>query len=108
MFCSVLWLLTYEGAGEANLRREASARGIDAARLVFAPKLPKPEHLRRIQLADVCLDTRIYTGHTTTSDVLWTGVPVVALRRTFTVQRMFQTALGSCGLGGSAKSVSSP
>src|SRR3546814_104387 len=77
---SVLWLLTYEGAGEANLRREASERGIDPSRLVFAPKVPKADHLRRIRLADVCLATRIYTGHTTTSDVLWTGVPVVAFR----------------------------
>lgn len=77
---SVLWLLTYDGASEANLRREAATRGIDPGRLIFGSKLPKPEHLRRIQLADLCLDTRIYTGHTTTSDVLWAGVPVVALR----------------------------
>lgn len=77
---SVLWLLTYEGTSEANLKRAAVAQGVDPQRLIFAPKMPKAEHLRRIQLADLCLDTRIYTGHTTTSDVLWTGVPVVALR----------------------------
>lgn len=77
---SVLWLLTYEGTGEAFLKRAAQAQGIDPRRLIFAPKLPKAEHLRRIRLVDLCLDTRIYTGHTTTSDVLWAGVPVVALR----------------------------
>ena len=90
---SVLWLLTYEGSGEANLRRAAEAAGVDAARLIFAPKMPKAEHLRRIQLADLCLDTRIYTGHTTTSDVLWTGVPVVALRG-----RHFASLVSTSGL----------
>lgn len=90
---SVLWLLTYEGNAEANLRREAAAVGIDPARLIFGAKLPKAEHLRRIPLADLCLDTRIYTGHTTTSDVLWAGVPVVALRG-----RHFASLVSTSGL----------
>jgi predicted O-linked N-acetylglucosamine transferase (SPINDLY family) len=90
---SVLWLLTYEGTSEACLRRVAAEQGIDPQRLIFAPKVPKAEHLRRIQLADLCLDTRIYTGHTTTSDVLWAGVPVVALRG-----RHFASLVSASGL----------
>lgn len=90
---SVLWLLTYEGTSEVNLKREAVAHGVDPRRLIFAPKLPKAEHLRRIQMADLCLDTRIYTGHTTTSDVLWAGVPVVALRG-----RHFASLVSASGL----------
>lgn len=77
---SVLWLLGYDAVTEANLRNEADRHGIDPRRLVFSPLVSKSDHLRRIQLADLCLDTRIYTGHTTTSDALWAGVPVVALR----------------------------
>lgn len=90
---SVLWLLTYEGTSESYLKRVSAAHGIDPRRLIFAPKLPKAEHLRRIQLADLCLDTRIYTGHTTTSDVLWAGVPVVALRG-----RHFASLVSTSGL----------
>ena len=45
---------------------------------MFAGRLPKPQHLARLQLADLGLDTRIYNGHTTTSDLLWAGVPVIA------------------------------
>ncbi len=90
---SVLWLLSYESNAEANLRREAAASGVDPARLIFGATLPKAEHLRRIQLADLCLDTRIYTGHTTTSDALWAGVPVVALRG-----RHFASLVSTSGL----------
>jgi protein O-GlcNAc transferase len=76
---SVLWLLRSNDAAEENLRREAVSRGIDPARLIFDGKRAKPEHLARLGLADLCLDTLLYNGHTTTSDALFAGVPVITL-----------------------------
>ncbi|MEM7223061.1 MAG: tetratricopeptide repeat protein [Pseudomonadota bacterium] len=76
---SQLWLFEKtDGLAAENLRREAAARGVEPGRLVFAGRLPKSAHLARLGLADLGLDTRIYNGHTTTSDLLWAGVPVVA------------------------------
>jgi protein O-GlcNAc transferase len=72
---SVLWLL--DGPHTANLRAAATARGIDAARLVFAPKVDAATHLARHRLAGLFLDTLPYNAHTTASDALWAGVPVV-------------------------------
>jgi len=72
---SVLWLLESPAAG--NLRAEAQKRGVDASRLVFAPKLPAGQHLARHQLADLFLDTLPYNAHTTCSDALWARLPVV-------------------------------
>lgn len=72
---SVLWLL--DSPARDNLRRAAQARGIAPERLVFAPKVPPDEHLARHQLADLFLDTLPYNAHTTASDALWAGMPVV-------------------------------
>lgn len=83
---SVLWLLEPE-AEEArdNLRREALARGVEAERLVFAPRLKQAEHLARLALADIALDSFPCTSHTTASDALWAGVPLMTrLGETFT------------------------
>ena len=74
---SVLWLLDHGEAVRANLRREAEAAGVDGQRLVFAPRLPIAEHVNRLQCADLFLDTLPYNAHTTASDALWVGVPVV-------------------------------
>jgi len=74
---SVLWLIADNGWAAANLREEAIARGIDAARLVFAPRAPLAAHLARHRLADLFLDTLPYNAHTTASDALWMGVPVL-------------------------------
>jgi protein O-GlcNAc transferase len=74
---SVLWLLQDNPAAAANLRKEAAARAIDPARLVFAPRLPLSEHLARHRLAGLFLDTLPYNAHTTASDALWMGVPVL-------------------------------
>ena len=74
---SVLWLLSDQAIVETNLRREAAARGIDPARIVFARVAPLGEHLARHRLADLFLDTLPYNAHTTTSDALWVGLPVV-------------------------------
>lgn len=74
---SVLWLIEDNAAAAANLRKEAERRGIDRARLVFAPRMPQEDHLARQTAADLFLDTRPYNAHTTCSDALWVGLPVV-------------------------------
>lgn len=74
---SVLWLLSDHEATMSNLRREAGKRGVDPVRLVFAQPLPPEEHLARHRLADLFLDTLPYNAHTTASDALWAGLPVV-------------------------------
>ena len=74
---SVLWLLEPTGDAIVNLRREAAARSVEPDRLVFAPKKPIAEHLGRLQLADLALDTFPCNSHTTGSDTLWAGVPLV-------------------------------
>ncbi len=74
---SVLWLFEDNPVAAANLKREASRRGVDSLRLIFATRLPLSDHLARLRLADLFLDTLPYNAHTTASDALWTGVPVV-------------------------------
>ena len=74
---SVLWLIGTHATTEANLRREAEGRGISPNRLVFAPKMPLADHLARSGLADLFLDTMPYNAHTTGSDALWAGVPLL-------------------------------
>ena len=76
---SILWLLEDHPVAAENLRREADARGVAAARLVFAPKLPHATHLARIVHADLVLDTLPYNGHTTSCEALRAGVPVLTL-----------------------------
>jgi predicted O-linked N-acetylglucosamine transferase (SPINDLY family) len=71
----VLWLL--DGPHASNLRKEAGTRGIDPGRLIFAPVLPPDRHLGRHRLADLFLDTLPYNAHTSCSDALWAGVPVI-------------------------------
>jgi predicted O-linked N-acetylglucosamine transferase (SPINDLY family) len=73
----VLWLLADNLEGMNNLRREADARGVVPSRLVFAARTSLDEHLARHHLADLFLDTLPYNAHTTASDALWTGLPVL-------------------------------
>jgi predicted O-linked N-acetylglucosamine transferase (SPINDLY family) len=77
---SVLWLLQDTPESAANLQREAAQRGVDAHRLVFAPRMPNAEHLARHALADLFLDTWPYNAHTTASDALWAGLPLLTLQ----------------------------
>ena len=74
---SVLWLLQDNELAEANLRKEAQRRGVDARRLIFAPRTPLAEHLARHRAADLFVDTLPCNAHTTASDALWAGVPVL-------------------------------
>ncbi len=95
---SVLWLIPNNPIAAENLRREAGANSIEQERLIFADMLPKAQHLKRAGLADLALDTRIYNGHTTTSDMLWAGVPVVTLQGTHFASRVSASLLKAFGL----------
>lgn len=75
---AVLWFVEFHPAATASLRAMTEAVGIDPARLIFAPRLPQAEHLLRLSAADLFLDTWPCGGHTTASDTLWAGVPLVA------------------------------
>jgi predicted O-linked N-acetylglucosamine transferase (SPINDLY family) len=77
---SVLWLLRHDDPTTLNLRAHAAAHGVDPARLVFAPSVDYPTHLARLPQADLFLDTWPYGAHTTGSDALWTGVPLLTCR----------------------------
>jgi predicted O-linked N-acetylglucosamine transferase (SPINDLY family) len=81
-----------------NLRREAGARGVAPERLVFAPAMSYPDHLARLALADLCLDTLPFNGGTTTSDALWAGVPVVTCAGRSYAARMSGSLLRAVGL----------
>ncbi|MDE2224266.1 MAG: tetratricopeptide repeat protein [Xanthomonadaceae bacterium] len=74
---SVLWLLDYGSDANARLREAARVRGLDPHRLVFSPALPHLQHLARYRLADLFLDTNPYNAHTTASDAIWAGCPVL-------------------------------
>jgi protein O-GlcNAc transferase len=74
---SVLWLLEDNAAASRNLRKEAACRGVKPDRLVFAPRMELDQHLARHQLADLFLDTLPCNAHTTASDALWAGLPVL-------------------------------
>jgi predicted O-linked N-acetylglucosamine transferase (SPINDLY family) len=74
---SVLWLFEDNPTASANLRLEAKRNGVESERLIFANRLPIEEHLARHTLADLFLDTLPYNAHTTASDSLWAGLPVL-------------------------------
>ena len=95
---SVLWLLACGTTAEANLRREAGQRGIAAERLVFAPRLPLAEHLARQRAADLFLDTFHYTAHTTASDALWAGLPLLTRYGSTFASRVAASLLSAAGL----------
>jgi predicted O-linked N-acetylglucosamine transferase (SPINDLY family) len=76
---SVLWLLDDNPIAKKNLIKEAVARGIDSTRVVFAERIELSEHLARHRQADLFLDTFPYNAHTTASDALWAGLPVLTL-----------------------------
>ncbi|QWE00589.1 tetratricopeptide repeat protein [Polynucleobacter sp. JS-Mosq-20-D10] len=77
---SVLWLIEDNPTAGNNLQKEAVKRGVDASRILFAKRLPLTEHLARHRLADLFLDTLPYNAHTTASDALWAGLPVLTCK----------------------------
>ena len=95
---SVLWLHTHSEEAPERLRAEATAHGIAGERLIFAKRLPKAQHLERHRLADLFLDTRIYNAHTTASDALWAGVPVLTCMGEAFPARVAASLLRAVGL----------
>jgi predicted O-linked N-acetylglucosamine transferase (SPINDLY family) len=95
---SVLWLLEDNEAASRNLRGEASARGVAPERLVFAPRTSNTEHLARHRLASLFLDTLPYNAHTTASDALRMGVPVLTALGTTFAGRVAASLLRAVGL----------
>ena len=96
---SVLWLLQELDEAKNNLCREAAARGVDPARLVFAERMSTEQHLARHQHADLFLDTLPYNAHSTASDALWAGLPVVTCRGESFAARVGASLLNAIGLG---------
>ncbi|TPW00313.1 MAG: hypothetical protein USCAAHI_00245 [Beijerinckiaceae bacterium] len=95
---SVLWLLDANGLVKDNLRGEAIKRGVDSGRLVFARRQSSPEHLARHRLADLFLDTLPYNAHTTASDALWAGPPVLTCAGDTFAGRVAGSLLQAVGL----------
>lgn len=94
---SVLWLLDHGAAGE-RLRQLAEEHGVDRNRIIFAQKLANPWHLARYPLADLFLDTVPYGAHTTCSDALWMGVPILTLSGRGFASRVCGSLVRSAGL----------
>lgn len=95
---SVLWLLQSSDNLTTRLRAAAAERGIAPERLVFAGRAPNPLHLARYQLADLFLDTAPYGAHTTSSDALWAGVPVLTVSGRCFASRVCGSLVRSAGL----------
>jgi predicted O-linked N-acetylglucosamine transferase (SPINDLY family) len=96
---SVLWLLAATEETQERLRQRAAQRGIAPERLVFAGRKPNPEHMARFALADVLLDTWPYGAHTTASDALWMGVPVLTVSGRGFASRVCGSLVHAAGLG---------
>jgi predicted O-linked N-acetylglucosamine transferase (SPINDLY family) len=95
---SVLWLLEGNGTALGNLRREAESSGIAPERIVFAPRMRHEDHLARHRLADLFLDTLPCNAHTTASDALWVGLPVLTCMGTTFAGRVAASLLQAVGL----------
>ena len=95
---SSLWLIEETPLSQHHLRIEAEARGVQPQRLIFAPKLPRPSHLQRQALADLFLDTFPVNAHTTASDALRMGVPLVTLAGDTMISRVAGSLLHDLGL----------
>lgn len=97
---AVLWLSPSSAVAAENLRREAASRGVDVARLVFAPRVPMPVHLARHVHADLYLDTTPYNGGAAANDALFTGVPLLTCSQETMASRVAGSQLHAIGLAG--------
>ena len=95
---SVLWLLQDNPWVIENLKKEAQIQGVDGQRLIFANRMSSSEHLARHHQANLFLDTLPYNAHTTTSDALWTGLPVLTLMGKSFASRVAGSLLNAIGL----------
>ena len=95
---SVLWLLRSNKWAEKNLKKEAEMLGVNANRLIFADKVSQGDHLARHRLADLFLDTFNVNAHTTASDALWAGLPVITKLGKGFAARVAGSILSAVGL----------
>jgi predicted O-linked N-acetylglucosamine transferase (SPINDLY family) len=95
---SVLWLLEASATCSDNLRREAEKRNVRAERLIFAPRTDPATHLARHGLADLFLDTLPYNAHTTASDALWAGLPLLTCTGSTFASRVAASILTAAGV----------
>jgi protein O-GlcNAc transferase len=95
---SILWLLDCPAEPRRKLEQAAEARGVSASRLIWAERRDFPQHLARLQRADLLLDTLPYNAHTTAADALQAGVPVVTCRGTSFCGRVAASLLNAVGL----------
>lgn len=95
---SVLWMLKTNETAKTNFLKHTQAEGVDPARIIFAEFLPEKEHLERLSHADLFLDTYPYNAHTTASDALWAGVPIVTKSGNSFASRVAGSLLSVAGL----------
>lgn len=95
---AVLWLLDWHSQARPNLEREFQARGIELTRIRWAPRLDLGDHISRLSLADIFIDTWPCNAHTTASDALWAGVPVVTFAGETFASRVASSLLHAVGL----------
>ena len=95
---SVLWLLAGDPLFAENLKAEAARHGVDPARLIFAPTMEREAHIARLALGDLFLDSLPYNAHTTASDALWAGLPLLTCRGTAFAGRVAASLLQAIGL----------
>ncbi|KAL9162279.1 hypothetical protein ABFS82_07G079400 [Erythranthe guttata] len=96
---SVLWLLKFPAAGEMRLRARAAAQGVQPDRIIFTDVAMKQEHIRRSALANLFLDTPLCNAHTTGTDILWAGLPMVTLPLEKMATRVAGSLCLATGLG---------
>jgi protein O-GlcNAc transferase len=96
---AVLWLPATAASVVERLRGAVRSHGVDPSRLVFAPHVPQDEHIARVRHADIAIDTFPYTSHTTASDALWAGVPLVTTRGETFASRVATSILRAAGFG---------
>lgn len=95
---SVLWILFFNPFAGENFLAAIAKEGIDPARIIAAPKASYSDHIARLQAADIGLDSFPYNGHTTTSDALWAGVPVLTARGSHFASRVSESLLTALGV----------
>jgi len=96
---AVLWMLAWNPHAKANLLRELAARGVAPERVFFAAKLELADHIARLRAADMFLDTWPCNAHTTASEALWAGVPVLTVPGSTFASRVAASLVTACGLG---------
>jgi len=95
---SILWILQSEKLGRQNLRKEAEKKGVDKERIIFAERVPVKEHLKRFEFIDLFLDTFPYNAHTTASEAIRAGVPILTLKGKSFPSRVASSILTNVGL----------